>query len=153
MRRLLPLLLLLGAAPPPVAPALEFQPIAAGHGGVGPWVYRGGEPRLLNLFGSWCGPCAAEVGQLLRLKRAGLPIDGIAVRDSRAGVARFLARHGDPYARIGGDPAGVAERAFRASGVPESYLIDGRGRIVWHVARDLGPADVAAILAAARRAR
>lgn len=144
--------LLIGAAPPPTVPDIEAQPIVAGQGGVGNWVYRGGGPRLINLFASWCAPCAAEIGQLMRLKQAGLPVDGIAVRDSRTDLARFLARHGNPYSRVGGDPTGKAERAFRASGVPESYLVDGRGRILWHAARDIVAEDVPVILARAKAA-
>lgn len=54
---------------------------------------------------------------------------------------------------VGGDPGGAAERALRASGVPESYPIDRRERIVRHAARDIGPGDGRVILALARRAR
>ena len=63
-----------------------------------------GEPRLLNLFASWCVPCIAEAPVLEELKRRGVKIDGIAIRDTPAAVGAFLDRHGNPYARIGSDP-------------------------------------------------
>src|SRR5215213_6508919 len=63
-----------------------------------------GRPRLLNIFASWCVPCIAEVKVLQQLKARGVIIDGIAIRDTPDDVADFLAKNGDPYERIGGDP-------------------------------------------------
>jgi cytochrome c biogenesis protein CcmG/thiol:disulfide interchange protein DsbE len=48
-----------------------------------------GKPRLLNIFASWCVPCAAESPQLDALKQAGIPIDGIAIRDRARGCGPF----------------------------------------------------------------
>ena len=76
-----------------------------------------GQPRLVNIFASWCVPCVAEVKVLQELKRRGVAIDGIAVRDSPREVADFLARNGDPYARIGSDAQSQVQIALGSSGV------------------------------------
>src|SRR3954469_5296307 len=58
-----------------------------------------GRPRLVNIFASWCVPCITEVKVLQQLKRHGVAIEGIAVRDRPDDLADFLARNGDPYER------------------------------------------------------
>ena len=88
-----------------------------------------GQPRLLNIFASWCVPCIGEAPVLDQLKHRGVQIDAIAIRDRPADVAQFLARHGDPYQRIGADMDSRVQLALGSSGVPESFVIDGRGII------------------------
>ncbi|OYX96673.1 MAG: alkyl hydroperoxide reductase, partial [Novosphingobium sp. 35-62-5] len=39
-----------------------------------------GKPRLLNVFASWCVPCAVEAPQLEALRQQGVEIDGVAIR-------------------------------------------------------------------------
>lgn len=90
---------------------------------------RQGEPRLLNVFASWCGPCVTEAPQLMALKQRGIPIDAVAIRDRPEDVAAFLARYGDPFARIGSDPDTQVQIALGSSGVPETFVVDGRGVI------------------------
>jgi cytochrome c biogenesis protein CcmG, thiol:disulfide interchange protein DsbE len=88
-----------------------------------------GKPRLLNVFASWCIPCAVEAPQLAQLNRLGVPIDGVAIRDRPEDVARFLARNGNPFARIGADDVSAIQLALGSSGVPETFVIDGKGVI------------------------
>src|ERR1044072_4729796 len=88
-----------------------------------------GRPRLINVFASWCIPWIAEAPQLMRLKAAGVEIDAVAVRDTPEAVAAFLARNGDPYARIGDDKQSEAQLALGSSGVPETFVVDARGTI------------------------
>jgi cytochrome c biogenesis protein CcmG/thiol:disulfide interchange protein DsbE len=88
-----------------------------------------GEPRLLNIFASWCVPCVGEVAVLGELKRKGVKIDAIAVRDRPEAIAAFLARNGDPYERIGSDPQSNVQISLGSSGVPETFVVDGKGVI------------------------
>lgn len=88
-----------------------------------------GKPRLVNIFASWCIPCAVEAPQLAALAAAGVEIDGVAIRDRREDLAAFLARNGNPYARIGADDVSKVQLALGSSGVPETFVIDGRGVI------------------------
>lgn len=66
---------------------------------------------------------------LEQLKSAGVEIHGIAINDTPENLAVFLKDFGNPFVRIG-----AADMAFQvqlgSSGVPETFLIDGKGRIV-----------------------
>lgn len=88
-----------------------------------------GQPVLVNFFASWCLPCRVEAPHLKALKDRGVIIHGIALRDQPADIRGFLSRHGNPFARIGLDTQGQAAIAFGSSGVPETFLIDGKGII------------------------
>ena len=112
-----------------------------------------GQPRLLNVFASWCVPCIAEAPMLLELKRRGVAIDAIAIRDRPADVAAFLARHGDPFTRIGSDDNSRVQLALGSSGVPESFVVDGRGIIRHQHIGPIEPGDVPLILAELEKAR
>jgi cytochrome c biogenesis protein CcmG/thiol:disulfide interchange protein DsbE len=112
-----------------------------------------GRPRLLNIFASWCVPCAAEAPQLMALRQAGVEIDAVAIRDARPDVDRFLARYGNPYGRIGLDARSGVQMALGSSGVPETFIIDGQGRIVHQHIGDIRADDVPDILARWKAAR
>jgi cytochrome c biogenesis protein CcmG/thiol:disulfide interchange protein DsbE len=108
---------------------------------------------LVNIFASWCLPCAVEAPQLKALQAQGATIHGIATRDQPADVARFLERHGNPFTRIGLDPAGRMLIAFGASGVPETYVVDGRGIIRHQHLGEIRPEHVEGLLAELEKAR
>ena len=114
---------------------------------------RAGRPRLVNVFASWCVPCRVEAPQLMALKRAGVAIDGIAIRDRPEEVAAFLAESGDPFDRIGSDPDSRVQFALGSSGVPESFIVDGRGVIRLQHIGDVRAEDVAALVSAYEAAR
>lgn len=88
-----------------------------------------GKPKLLNVFASWCIPCAVEAPQLAALAEDGVEIDGIAIRDRSEDLNGFLARNGNPFARIGKDDVSAVQLAIGSSGVPETFVIDGKGTI------------------------
>ncbi|MGK6320455.1 DsbE family thiol:disulfide interchange protein [Sphingomonas sp. DT-204] len=125
----------------------------AGKPGLATRDFKRGEPRLLNVFASWCVPCIAEAPQLMALKQAGVKIDAVAVRDTRANVARFLGRYGDPYERIGDDRTSQVQLALGSSGVPETFVIDGNGVVVSQHIGDIRPEEVPEILDAVRKVR
>lgn len=111
-----------------------------------------GKPRLLNVFASWCVPCIAEAPQLMQLKQAGVQIDAVAIKDTPEAVKAFLARHGDPYARIGNDRNRVVQIGIGSSGVPETFVIDGQGRIAAQHIGDIREEDVPRLLKALEEA-
>jgi cytochrome c biogenesis protein CcmG/thiol:disulfide interchange protein DsbE len=112
-----------------------------------------GEPHLVNLFASWCVPCIGEAPVLGELKRKGVKIDGIAVRDRPEDVSEFFGRHGDPYERIGSDEQSEVQIALGSSGVPESFVVDGRGVVRYQHVGPIGPKDVPLILQKLRDAK
>jgi cytochrome c biogenesis protein CcmG/thiol:disulfide interchange protein DsbE len=134
-------------------PDFALAPAVPSHPPLAAADLRAGQPRLVNVFGSWCIPCRVEAPQLMALKRRGVPIDAIAVRDRPADVARFLAQHGDPFQRIGDDPRSQVQFALGSSGVPETFVVDGKGVIRHQHIGEIRPEDLAAIVQAWEEAR
>jgi cytochrome c biogenesis protein CcmG/thiol:disulfide interchange protein DsbE len=134
-------------------PDFALQPAVPNHQALAAADLRTGSPRLVNVFASWCVPCRAEAPQLMALKRSGVPIDGVAVRDRSEDVARFLALWGDPFERIGADPASRVQFALGSSGVPETFVVDGKGIIRHQHIGDIRPENVAEIIAAYEAAK
>ena len=112
-----------------------------------------GQARLLNIFASWCVPCIAEAPVLADMRRQGVRIDGIAIRDKPADVAAFLARHGDPFDRIGSDNNSRVQMALGSSGVPESFVVDGGGTIRYHHVGPISADQAPLILAELEKAQ
>lgn len=106
-----------------------------------------GQPHLVNVFASWCVPCITEVKVLQSLKARGVHIDGIAIRDREEDLADFLARNGDPYERIGNDMQSEVQISLGSSGVPESFVVDGKGVIRYQHIGPIEASDVSTILA------
>ncbi|MBB5687420.1 DsbE family thiol:disulfide interchange protein [Sphingobium boeckii] len=112
-----------------------------------------GQPRLLNIFASWCIPCKAEAPILEQLARQGVPIDAIAIRDRPEDIAAFLQQYGNPYQRIGSDVDSAVQLAMGSSGVPETFVIDGQGVIRHQHIGDIRPEDIPNILQKLREAQ
>lgn len=133
-------------------PAFALEGVA-GAPGLAAADLRNGKPALVNIFASWCLPCAVEAPQLKVLQARGATIHGIATRDQPADVLRFLERHGNPFTRIGLDAGGRMLLAFGASGVPETYVVDGRGVIRHQHLGEIRPEHVDVLLAELEKAR
>ena len=88
-----------------------------------------GQAHLLNIFASWCVPCAAEAPQLAALERQGAPIVGVAIRDHSDDLEAFFKQYGNPFSRIGKDDLSRVQFLIGSSGVPETFVIDGKGVI------------------------
>jgi cytochrome c biogenesis protein CcmG/thiol:disulfide interchange protein DsbE len=136
-------------------PVPDFALPAAlpGRPGLASASFRQGQPRVVNIFASWCIPCRAEAPQLAELARRGVPIEGIAVRDRPQDLAGFLASYGDPFRSIGADNDRRVQLALGSAGVPETFVIDGRGIIRHQHIGAITEQDVPAIVAAWEGAR
>jgi cytochrome c biogenesis protein CcmG/thiol:disulfide interchange protein DsbE len=101
-----------------------------------------GQVVLVNFWASWCGPCEAEADVLNRAHRQLVAADagtvlGVTVDDTPPALARFVDQHnvGFPSIRDIGSKLG---KSYGTLGVPETFLVDRRGRIV---ALRRGPID------------
>jgi cytochrome c biogenesis protein CcmG/thiol:disulfide interchange protein DsbE len=90
--------------------------------------------------------CAVESPQLAALAQQGVEIDGVAIRDRREDVAQFLSANGNPFRRIGKDDLSKVQLAIGSSGVPETFVIDGKGVIRYQHIGDIRAEDVPLIL-------
>ncbi len=134
-------------------PQFDLSAATTDRPGLATRAFRTGKPKLLNVFASWCVPCAAEAPQLAALAQAGVEVDGVAIHDKPDDLARFLASNGNPYAAIGRDDRRVVQIAIGSSGVPETYVIDGRGVIRYQHIGDIRPEDVPTLLARVKAAQ
>lgn len=130
-------------------PLPEFSLRAAlpGQPGAAAADFRDGRPRLLNIFASWCLPCVAEVPVLMQIKGMGVEVVGIAVHDTAPALTEFLGKNGNPYSRIGSDDQSRIQLALGSSGVPETFVIDGQGKIVKQHIGVVGEDDIPGLLA------
>ena len=133
-------------------PEFTLAPGMVGRPGLSSADLRRGQPRLINIFASWCIPCRQEAPQLEQLARMGVPIDGIAVRDRPEDLARFLQSYGDPFRAIGADVDRRVQLNLGSAGVPETFIVDGRGIIRHQHIGVITAADVPNIMAAYQEA-
>ena len=90
--------------------------------------------KLVNYWASWCAPCRAEHPNLSEIADSGIPIYGINYKDDPDKALAFLDELGNPYAAVGADATGRMALEWGVYGVPETYVIDGEGRIVLRIA-------------------
>ncbi len=110
--------------------------------------------KLVNVWASWCGPCRAEHPKLVNLAGMGLTVHGLNYKDSEEGAKKFLADLGNPYDRIGADRSGRVGIEWGVYGVPETFVVDGEGRIVYkHIGPIQGSDIERKILPAVEKAR
>lgn len=87
---------------------------------------------LLNVFASWCSTCYAEHETLLKLKKSNkFNIYGIAYRDIDENTKKYLQENKNPYIKVGVDRKGELEKILSVNGIPETFLIDQQGRIIY----------------------
>jgi cytochrome c biogenesis protein CcmG/thiol:disulfide interchange protein DsbE len=134
-------------------PAFSLPSATAGVEGLSSKDFADGKPRMLNIFASWCLPCKAEAPFLEQIKESGVEIHAIAVKDKPDDVAAFLREHGNPFVRIGADADMLMQLKLGSSGVPETYLIDGKGQIIHQHIGDIRAEHVAPLIEKLRAAK
>ena len=95
-----------------------------------------GEPRLLNIWASWCAACPQEHPVLERIASEGFPVYGIAWKDKPADSRAWLGRYGNPYAGVAADEKGRTAIDLGVTGVPETFIVDKKGRVRF---KQIGP--------------
>ncbi|MDQ3150304.1 MAG: TlpA family protein disulfide reductase [Actinomycetota bacterium] len=110
--------------------------------------YRG-EVVVLNVWGSWCGPCRSEANDLQEIADSGVQVLGIDVRDSRSAAADFVRNYGLDYPSIY-DPPGRSLFALRnvpRSVVPLTVVLDRQHRVAAVYLREILASDLAPVVA------
>lgn len=113
------------------APEFSLPPIEGMAGpGLNTADLRTGEVTLVNFFASWCVPCRLEHRFLIELaKKDKVRIFGVNYKNKAEEARAWLAELGDPYDRIGADTAGRVGIEWGVYGLPETFIVDGQGRI------------------------
>jgi cytochrome c biogenesis protein CcmG/thiol:disulfide interchange protein DsbE len=92
---------------------------------------------LINIWSSWCAPCRDEHPFLVKLKNEHqIKIFGINYKDKRSNALDFLSKLGDPFYYVGVDSDGSKSIEIGGYGVPETYVINSDGLIVF---KHVGP--------------
>jgi len=118
------------------APEFELPPLYAGEPGLSKADMTAPGVKLVNVWASWCVPCRAEHPVLMNLAGMGLTLHGINYKDGEDGAKEFIEELGNPFAKIGADRSGRVGIEWGVYGVPETYVLDGAGRIVY---KHIGP--------------
>ncbi len=114
-----------------------------------------GHPVVLNIWASWCIPCKKEAPELAASARAHagrVAFLGLDVQDFKSDARRFLGRYDVRYVSVR-DGGGATGDAYGITGVPETYWIDARGRIVDHYPGQVSRPQLEAGIAKAQSSR
>jgi cytochrome c biogenesis protein CcmG/thiol:disulfide interchange protein DsbE len=117
-------------------PEFALEPLNDGAPGLSTADLKAPGVKLLNIWASWCGPCRTEHPNINALAAEGVPVHGFNYKDEPQNARAFLAELGDPYTLIGTDRTGRSGIEFGVYGVPETFVINGEGKIVY---KHVGP--------------
>ncbi|HKX18329.1 MAG TPA: TlpA disulfide reductase family protein [bacterium] len=132
-------LTVLSSGSPPSSPAAGVPPAVIPAAGARLTLSAlRGHPVVVNFWGSWCGPCRAEMPLLVKAWHAyagrGVVVVGFDVDDTPAEARRFLREYNVDYPIVT-VPDEHLPRAYGVIGLPTTVFVDATGTIR---ARQLG---------------
>jgi cytochrome c biogenesis protein CcmG/thiol:disulfide interchange protein DsbE len=115
-----------------------------------------GQVYVLNVWGTWCVACREEQQALLAISQQhAVPIIGLDYMDEREKAKQWLEQLGNPYTAVAFDVEGRTAIDWGVYGAPETFLVDGQGRVVYKfitpMTLDIWEREFLPRIAAARR--
>ncbi len=112
-------------------PILEFDSFDR------PFLLKEEKVKVINFFASWCAPCEIEHPQLKKLaNNKKILVLGINKKDNSDDLKKFLRRLGNPFDAIISDLNGRVGIEWGVYGLPETFIIDKKGKIKY---KHIGP--------------
>jgi cytochrome c biogenesis protein CcmG, thiol:disulfide interchange protein DsbE len=95
---------------------------------------------LINVFSSWCSGCRLEHPYLMeKTKDTRFLLVGLNWKDSAENAQSFISTYGNPFDQIGADPSGRVGIDLGVTGVPETFVLDSKGRVRLRVPGPMTP--------------
>jgi peroxiredoxin len=94
--------------------------------------YRG-KPLVLNFWASWCPACREEgptLGKVSQAYEGKVQFLGVIVQDSKEKAEAFMKESNISYDNVIDN--GTAVQLYKVTGIPQTFFIDRKGRIVGH---------------------
>jgi thiol-disulfide isomerase/thioredoxin len=124
-------------------PALELAPLDGGTAQTLAQVAPG-QPRVVNLWASWCPPCRAEMPMLAAAQQREKDVAFVFADqgESASAVHAYLTDQGLPLRNVLLDAKSALLREVGSAGLPTTLFYDAQGRLV---AAHVGPLNAAAL--------
>jgi cytochrome c biogenesis protein CcmG/thiol:disulfide interchange protein DsbE len=103
-----------------------------------------GKVVVLNFWASWCQPCKLEAPDLAASAKkwsGRVVVLGVDVNDPKGDARGFMRKYGITYPIVH-DNKNVTSPKYGLTGLPETFFLDRRGRIVSHVISGIKAADL-----------
>ena len=95
--------------------------------------FNKGKYTLLAFWASWCGPCVAEIPTIVAIRRkydsTKLSIISITLDEERKSFEDAVTRYHMDWPQVFGNQDII--HAYQISGIPQLYLIDPEGKIIY----------------------
>ena len=114
-------------------------------------IIKNNQFTLVNIWASWCAPCRLEHSLLMDLKaKTNINIIGLNYKDKKNNAIKFLNEFGNPFEKILTDPDGTISIELGAYGVPETFLVNSKSKIVKKYIGPLKTDDILEIIKIAK---